>query len=44
MDINKFEEFKHKIERKLNNMEAKASFLHEGSKVFQNRLQILKRK
>ncbi|MEM8940260.1 MAG: hypothetical protein AAGC64_13045 [Bacteroidota bacterium] len=32
MDLNKFEEFKKKIERSLNQMEAKISFLHDGVK------------
>jgi len=32
MDINKFEEFKTKIERKLINMEANVSYIHEGVK------------
>lgn len=32
MDLNKFEEFRKKIERSLNQMEAKISFLHDGVK------------
>ena len=32
MDLNKFEEFRTKIERSLNQMEAKISFLHDGVK------------
>lgn len=32
MDINKFNEFRTKIERSLNQMDAKISFLHDGVK------------
>lgn len=32
MDINKFNEFRKKIERSLNHMDSKISFLHDGVK------------
>jgi hypothetical protein len=32
MDLNKFNEFRHKIEKRLNEMDAKISFLHDGVK------------
>ncbi len=32
MDLNKFNEFQGKIERRLNEMDAKISFLHDGVK------------